>query len=156
MPSPVLKEVPGEIGLQALCPGAQMPREHIAVARKAAGREYDRASRDRLPRAVGRAQLDPFDGAIACDQQPLGGGLVANADTRFQRGTLELPQEGRTAADGLDARRAGAQVVDRSVEGDPVAHEPGDGRRRFGREASDICVVHAPAGDCAQIVLEVW
>ena len=154
MPSPVLKAVPGEIGVRLSAPAPRCRASISLLPAKPPVASTTAAAGIVSARTVGCAQLDPLDGAIGSDQQPLGGALVANADTRFQRGALELAQEGGAAADGLDARRAGAQVVDRPVEGDPVCDEPGDRRRRFGREASDIRFVHAPAGDREQVVGE--
>ena len=155
MPSPVLKEVPGEIGFRLSAPAPRcrasispLPAKPPVASTTAAGGNCLRAFRRAC--AARSASMAP----LPSTQQPLGSALVANADTRFQRGALELPQDGGAAADGLDARRAGAQVVDRPLEGDPVCHEPGDRRRCFGGEASHIGFVHAPTGDRAQVIGE--
>ena len=50
---------------------SQMLRQHLAVAGKAAGRQYHGAAPDRLQRAGLGAHLDAFHGAVASDQEPL-------------------------------------------------------------------------------------
>ena len=117
MPSPVLKEVPGEMGFRLSAPGPRCRASISPLPAKppVASTTASAAIVSRRPSAV--------RSSTACEA-PLRSNSSRRRRTRSEcrrprpRGALEFAQDGGAAADGLDARRPGAQVVDRPLEGD--------------------------------------
>ncbi len=138
MPSPVLKRVPGEISRIVSRARPEMLAHHLAVALETATGEHDGVGGQRLARA---ALLDDKTGDAAVFAGDLARGAAV---TKRHAGLLGRPRqrldEGRPAADRLDARRTFRQIVARLNELDAVRGDPGHGRRcvlrRGGRNRS--------------------
>ena len=119
---------------------AEMLAHHRRIGLEAAAGEHDGIGGQRL--AGGEA--DAGDRVILGDQR-IGRAAEAEDDTGLARGTGQLAMDGLAAADGLDARRAFRQIIDRLVERHAVA---GDPFHRGGR----VC---GQRGEVALVALEL-
>ena len=109
---------------------AQMRAHHLRVSLDSAAGENDGIGVERRRGAIAAVNLDAGDAMAIRHHQPVRLALVANPHTRLFRGGEQLFDHDAAAADRLDARWTGAEIIQRRDEFDAVALQPSDGRGR--------------------------
>ena len=115
-----------------------MRAHHRRIALKSAAGENDGIGGERCRGAIAGVDLDAADAMTLRHHQPLRFGFVANLHAGLLRGREQFCNDGAAAADRLDARRTGAEIIKRRDEFDAVALQPSDGCGRIVRQGAKI------------------
>src|SRR5665213_1906629 len=100
---------------------------HRHVALKTAGGENDGIGVEHGDVPAAGSHLDTADATLS-HPQPDRRGFVAKLYRRFCRRFRKPVDDGATASDRLDARRTGAEIVNRRVDADTLRPEPSERR----------------------------
>ena len=140
--------------LDALAAGPEMRAHHRRIALKSAAGENDGIGSERCRRTIAGMNLDAFDAMLPRQHQP--GRLAFIADFHacaLPRGE-QFCNDGAAAADRLNARRPGAEIIKRRDEFDAVALQPSDGCGCIVRQGAKIAGIAAPAAGPEHVVGE--
>ncbi len=146
MPEPSLRARARRNRPQQFAPGPEVLAQHGRITLKPAACEHDCMRRKFACRAVRESRGNACDRAIRRAQQPLRAAGIVERHACLLRRTTQRLDDGRAAADRLDARWADTQVVARRVELHAVRLDPRGSSRRLGGKAAEIGGIPASPG----------